>query len=77
MLFQEDYWAMDGKELEKRALKFHIAAGTQGGYDRKYAIECLLARDQAMRTSLTVVATIVSVGSAIMNILLLIAARVG
>jgi hypothetical protein len=74
MFFQKDYWKMTDMQLEEVAIKYHIGAAVLGPspyYDRKYAIDCLLARDQAMRTAVTVVATLVSIGSMVINLALL------
>ena len=71
MLLQKDYWRMSDKELEEEAWKFHIGAAIAGpdpSFDRQYAITCLLARDQAMRTGISVVSTIVSVLMAVLNL---------
>ena len=71
MLFQKDYWKMYNKELEKHALKYHIGAAVAGPdpyYDRNYAIKSLLARDQALRTGITVIATIVSILATVVNL---------
>ena len=62
---------MSTEQLEKEAMKYHIGAAVAGAapsYNRQYAIQCLLARDQAMRTGINVVATIVSVVSALVNL---------
>lgn len=78
MLFQKDYWAMDTADLETVARKFHIGAAVAGPnpyYDRKYAIDCLLARDSAMRTSLTILATLTSLMLTAINIGVFVASR--
>jgi hypothetical protein len=75
MLFQQDYWRMSDEELEKEAWSYHIGAAIAGphpSFDRQYAITCLLARDQAMRTGITVVSTIVSVLMTVVNVGLVI-----
>ena len=69
MFFQKDYWSRDDKELEKVALKHGIGAGTSTqGYDRQYAISCLLARDQARKAGITIIATLLSLLATAVNV---------
>jgi hypothetical protein len=76
MLFQRDYWKLDDKKLEALALKYRIGAGTQqSGYDRKYAIESLMARDLALQTRVAVVAALVSIISVAPNVIVVIRAN--
>ena len=62
-MFQKDYWKMPDKELLQRARKFNIQC-TKGAmdhiFDREKAINELLLRDNAVRTRLTVVISILA-----------------
>ena len=71
MLFQKDYWKMDDGELEKIALKHNIGAAVSGpdaGYDRDYAINRLVARDQALRVAVSSIGAIVSIVATLINL---------
>ena len=66
-MFQKDYWKKEDKELkalaEKRGIptsQHKAAERISVGFDREYVINKLLLRDNALRTRITVVLSVLA-----------------
>jgi hypothetical protein len=63
-MFQKDYWRMPDEEIKRIATKCHIDSSSKGtlGYrfDREKTIDRLLIRDNALRTKVTTVLSILA-----------------
>ena len=81
-MLQKDYWSMTNRELELIAEKYHIppmslppgdANWGHAYIDRDRIIGILVAKDNALRTKLTtilsIVAVLVSIASAVFSLL--------
>ena len=80
IVFQNDYWSWDDRNLANEATKHnipHISVGGEHGehwyMDRAKIINQLVARDNALRTKqiaiLSITALLISFGSLILNLL--------
>lgn len=77
MMFQKDYWKQTDKNLKKLAEKLGIPTSHNKavekisvGFDREYVINKLLLRDNALRTRITVVLSLLALAISVASLCL-------